>query len=49
MLTVMVTKDELRKQILERARDQGGITYDDILSVIPDAERDLVAGGRYYG
>ncbi|MFN8378677.1 MAG: sigma-70 family RNA polymerase sigma factor [Anaerolineae bacterium] len=41
MLTVMVTKDELRKQILERARDQGGITYDDILSVVPDAERDL--------
>lgn len=41
MLTVMITKDELRKQILERARDQGGITYDDILSVIPDAERDL--------
>jgi len=41
MLTVMITKDELRKQILERARDQGGITYDDILSVVPDAERDL--------
>ena len=41
MLTVMVTKEELRKQILERARDQGGITYDDILSVVPDAERDL--------
>ncbi len=41
MLTVMTTKDELRKQILERAREQGGITYDDILSVVPDAERDL--------
>ncbi|MBL8146142.1 MAG: sigma-70 family RNA polymerase sigma factor [Anaerolineae bacterium] len=41
MLTVMITKDELRKQILERARDQGGITYDDILSVVPNAEGDL--------
>jgi len=37
----MITKDELRKQILERARDQGGITYDDILSVVPNAEGDL--------
>jgi RNA polymerase primary sigma factor len=37
----MVTKDELRKQILERAREQGSITYDDILAVVPDAERDL--------
>ncbi len=41
MLTMMVTKDELRKQLLERAQAQGSITYDDILSVVPDAERDL--------
>jgi RNA polymerase primary sigma factor len=41
MLTMMVTKDELRKQILDRAREQGSITYDDILAVVPDAERDL--------
>jgi RNA polymerase primary sigma factor len=38
---MMVTKDELRKQILERAREQGSITYDEILAAVPDAEHEL--------
>ena len=41
MLTTMVTKDELRKQLLERAHAQGSITYDEILAVVPDAEHNL--------
>lgn len=41
MLMVMVNRDELRNQLIQRARKQGTLSYDDILSVIPDAERDL--------
>lgn len=37
----MVQKDELRAQILEKARKQGGITYDEILAFLPDAENDV--------
>jgi len=42
MLTVMVQKDELRNQLIEKARKQGGsLSYDDILAAFPDAERDI--------
>lgn len=41
MITVMVQKDDLRTQIVEKARKQGGISYDEILSMLPDAERDV--------
>lgn len=41
MLTVMVRKDEIRRQVLEKARRQGSISYDEILSFLPDAERDV--------
>lgn len=41
MLMVMVNRDELRNQLIQRARRQGTLSFDDILSVIPDAERDL--------
>lgn len=41
MLREMVSKDELRKQLIERARRQGSVTYEEILSIFPDAERDV--------
>ncbi|MFN8529983.1 MAG: sigma-70 family RNA polymerase sigma factor [Anaerolineae bacterium] len=34
-------KDEVRSQIMDKARKQGGISYDDILTMLPDAERDV--------
>ncbi|MDX2140041.1 MAG: sigma-70 family RNA polymerase sigma factor [Chloroflexota bacterium] len=37
----MVSKDELRTQLIEKARRKGAITYDEILAVFPDAERDI--------
>jgi len=38
----MVQKDELRNQLIEKARKQGGsLSYDDILAAFPDAERDI--------
>jgi RNA polymerase primary sigma factor len=41
MLKEMISKEELRKQIVERARRQGSISYEEILAVFPDAERDV--------
>lgn len=41
MFMVMTRKEEIRNQLLEKARKQGGITYDEILSVLPDAEGDV--------
>ncbi|MDL1901135.1 sigma-70 family RNA polymerase sigma factor, partial [Anaerolineae bacterium CFX9] len=41
MLTVMVPREEIRAQIVEKARKQGGISYDELLALLPDAERDL--------
>ena len=41
MFAVM-NRDELRNQLIEKARKQGVINYDDILAVFPDAERDIV-------
>jgi RNA polymerase primary sigma factor len=41
MLTQMVSKDEIRNQLVERAQAQGAVTYDDILALMPEAERDV--------
>lgn len=41
MLMVMGQKEELRAQLIEKAREQGAITYDDILALLPEAERDI--------
>ncbi|MDX2160787.1 MAG: sigma-70 family RNA polymerase sigma factor [bacterium] len=35
------SKDEVRSQIMDKARKQGGISYDDILAMLPNAERDV--------
>jgi RNA polymerase primary sigma factor len=34
-------KEELRKQVLEKARKQGSISVDEILQLLPNAERDV--------
>ncbi|MBZ0277336.1 MAG: sigma-70 family RNA polymerase sigma factor [Anaerolineae bacterium] len=34
-------KDELRAQLIKKAHDKGAVTYDDILAVLPEAERDV--------
>jgi len=34
-------KDELRKQLIEKAQRQGSISFDEILSSLPEAERDV--------
>lgn len=41
MLTRMVSKDEIKSQLVERAQSRGAVTYDDILSLMPEAERDV--------
>jgi RNA polymerase primary sigma factor len=41
MLTTMIRKDDVRNQLLDKARRQGGLTYDDIMTVLPDAEQDV--------
>ncbi len=41
MLMVQDRKEQLRAQLIHKAQEQGAITYDDILAVIPEAERDL--------
>lgn len=41
MLMVQDRKEQLRAQLIQKAQEQGAITYDDILAVIPEAERDL--------
>lgn len=40
MLAVMNTED-IRSQLIEKARKQGTLSYDDILAVFPEAERDI--------
>jgi RNA polymerase primary sigma factor len=37
----MVRKDEVRNQLIDKARKQGAISYDDILAALPDAEHDV--------
>ncbi|MBZ0280343.1 MAG: sigma-70 family RNA polymerase sigma factor [Anaerolineae bacterium] len=34
-------KEQLRAQLLKKAQEQGVVTYDDILAVLPEAERDI--------
>ncbi|MCB9452111.1 MAG: sigma-70 family RNA polymerase sigma factor [Anaerolineaceae bacterium] len=34
-------KDELYAQLIKKAHDKGAVTYDDILAVLPEAERDV--------
>jgi RNA polymerase primary sigma factor len=41
MFNVVARKDEVRSQIMEKARKQGRVSYDDILAVLPNAERDM--------
>ncbi|MDZ4763857.1 MAG: sigma-70 family RNA polymerase sigma factor [Chloroflexota bacterium] len=41
MLTTMIRKEDVRNQLLDKARRQGGLTYDDIMTVLPDAEQDV--------
>ncbi|MBW4436210.1 MAG: sigma-70 family RNA polymerase sigma factor [Pleurocapsa minor GSE-CHR-MK-17-07R] len=41
MLTMAARKEELRKQVLEKARKQGSISVDEILQLLPNAERDV--------
>jgi RNA polymerase primary sigma factor len=41
LLREMVSKDELRTQLIEKARRKGTITYDEILTLYPDAEQDI--------
>ncbi len=37
----MLSRKEIENQLLEKARSQGGITYDDILALMPEAEADV--------
>jgi RNA polymerase primary sigma factor len=43
MLMVMAQdkKEHVRAQLLKKAQEQGVITYDDILALLPEAERDI--------
>lgn len=41
MLTLMSRREELRAQLIEKSQKQGVITYDDILAMLPEAERDV--------
>ena len=41
MFKVMAPKDEVRSQIMDKARKQGRMSYDDILTMLPDADRDV--------
>lgn len=38
----MAQKEELRAQLIEKAQSKGSITYDDILALLPEVERDVV-------
>lgn len=41
MVQTTLQKDQLRIQLIDKANKQGYITYDDILSMIPDVEQDV--------
>ena len=41
MVQTGLQKDQLRMQLVEKANKQGYITYDDILAMIPDVEKDV--------
>jgi RNA polymerase primary sigma factor len=38
----MTQKEELRTLLIEKAQSKGSITYDDILALLPEVERDVV-------
>ncbi|MDZ4769580.1 MAG: sigma-70 family RNA polymerase sigma factor [Chloroflexota bacterium] len=38
---VKANREELRNQLIQRAGKQGSLSYDDVLAVLPEAERDL--------
>jgi RNA polymerase primary sigma factor len=38
---MVMGKEDLRNRIVEKARAQGSISYDEILAILPDAERDV--------
>jgi RNA polymerase primary sigma factor len=40
-MTQTIQKDQLRVQLVEKAHQQGYITYSDILAMLPDVERDV--------
>ncbi len=40
MFAVM-NRDEIRNQLVEKARKQGSLSYDEILAAFPDAEQDI--------
>lgn len=40
MFAVM-NRDEIRSQLVEKARKQGSLSYDEILAAFPDAEQDI--------
>jgi RNA polymerase primary sigma factor len=37
----MLSRKEIQNQLLEKARQQGSVTYEDILAVLPEAESDV--------
>lgn len=41
MVQTGLQKDQLRMKLIEKANKQGYITYDDILAMIPDVEKDV--------
>lgn len=41
MVQTTLQKDQLRLKLIEKANKQGYITYDDILGMIPDVEKDV--------
>ena len=41
MVQSTLQKDQLRMKLIEKANKQGYITYDDILGMIPDVEKDV--------
>jgi len=41
MIQEMTTREELQAQLITKARTQGSLSFDDILAVFPDIERDV--------
>lgn len=41
MVQTTLQKDQLRVQLVQKANEQGYITYDDILATMPDVEQDV--------
>ena len=40
-VTIMTQREEIRKQLINKATKQGFITYADILELMPDVESDV--------